>query len=186
MDAPQFSHEAALRNRDLVLAGYNLNAMPSIDFRGSITALNWAQARERVRSSTTPTSLIAISSSKGHGPHGGSFRAPPGIAVIRLQFDDLIEPPGPHTEGRVLFNDEHRAKIMRFVNRIDQDCDLIIHCMHGYSRSRGVAAALLRMRGDDDIDQWIHGEPNDHVYRILLRADRGLHNEEEASNLLKR
>ena len=185
MHFQQLSRSDALRNRDIVLAGYSLRNMPVIAFRGTILALNWAQARDRVQSPQRPTSLIAISSSRGHGQHGGSFRVPPGIKLIRLKFDDLIEPPGPHTGGRVLFSDNHRTKVLRFINRIDQNCDLLIHCMHGWSRSRGIAAALMRMRGEDDIEHWIQGEPNYYVYRTLLRVERGLQNENPPDGLEK-
>ena len=105
--------------------------------------------------------------------------------VLALHFDDLDQEPGPsfrRVYGRdvVLFDEEHAAKIHRFV--VDRpegvDC-IVVHCDMGVSRSSAVGAAISRWLDGTDEGFFGYGKhprrfstkcltPNMHVYRTLL------------------
>ena len=86
-------------------------------------------------------------------------------AVLTLYFDDIIK----ETEGAELFSSDDANKIIDFVlsNRKRFDT-LIVHCYGGESRSRAVAAFIVKMFGQDNSRYFKTGNPNEYVYHLLL------------------
>lgn len=77
-------------------------------------------------------------------------RAPPArvslrfAAVLRLNFDDLIEPNEP---SDILFAEDHARAIRQFVDTWPSARRVVVHCNAGVSRSPGVALGLCDIRG---------------------------------------
>ncbi len=92
-------------------------------------------------------------------------------SVLRLRFDDVV--PGHTTDSRgqglALFSDAHADAIRTWYTRFAHERGILhIACLAGVSRSRAIAAALLRLRGDDDLRHFQDGQPNGHVYVTML------------------
>ena len=85
-------------------------------------------------------------------------------AVLTLYFDDIIK----EAEGAKLFSSDDANKIIDFVltNRKSFDT-LIVHCYGGESRSRAVAAFIVKMFGQDNRRYFETGNPNEYVYHLL-------------------
>jgi predicted protein tyrosine phosphatase len=65
-------------------------------------------------------------------------------AVLRLQFDDVVERGDP---ADILFAEEHAREIVAFMERWADVDRVILHCNMGVSRSPGVALGLCDVRG---------------------------------------
>jgi predicted protein tyrosine phosphatase len=91
------------------------------------------------------------------------------LGWIGFKFYDLDkEIPGFSCNGD-LFEREHAIGILLFVETWKDKVDLIVvNCVAGVSRSKGVAAALGKILNGDDSDAFKHGIPNMRVYRMLL------------------
>jgi predicted protein tyrosine phosphatase len=90
-----------------------------------------------------PTSReICISiSDPGAVPAGIS---PSFVAVLRLQFDDVVE----RTDSAdVLFAEEHARRILEFVREWPDVDRVVFHCNMGLSRSPGIALGLCDVHG---------------------------------------
>ena len=83
--------------------------------------------------------------------------------VLTLYFDDIVRP----VEGAVLFSEEDAGEIIDFVLAHRGAETLLVHCYGGESRSRAVAAFLVKMFGKDDSRYFETGRPNRHVYDTL-------------------
>ncbi len=86
--------------------------------------------------------------------------------VLTLYFDDVVR----KTEGAVLFSDFDAREIIDFVLAHRETETLLVHCYGGESRSRAVAAFIVKMFGKDDSRYFETGVPNRHVYDTLLEA----------------
>jgi len=163
--------DGAARRRARALEGYVLNEPDSVRFGGKILAFGQIAARDYLRAaeSPRPAALIAITSAGWPPPQ--SFLSPRGVKTLRLVFNDIVE-PNSGFPGSILFDEDHRVQILRFINGLSDQTTLVVHCRHGVSRSRAVVAALRRLRGEDDVDEWVDGDPNEHVYRTMLGAKR--------------
>ena len=64
------------------------------------------------------------------------------------------------------------ARRIRALLERHPDCDLIVHCDAGISRSAGVAAAVTEAEGGDPagIFDSPYYEPNHHCYRLVLEV----------------
>lgn len=123
---------------------------------------------------TRPTVIISISDPNG------SYHSAPFVhertnikAILRLCFSDA-DGPGRDVYGKKvdvsgLMSDEDAEKVVRFVLR-HSDCDLIIHCDAGISRSAGVGAAIIKVINGDDSPVFENGQyhPNMWCYRKTL------------------
>jgi predicted protein tyrosine phosphatase len=65
-------------------------------------------------------------------------------AVLRLQFDDVIE---QRASSDILFAADHARAIVAFVDLWPDADRVIVHCNMGVSRSPGVALGLCDARG---------------------------------------
>jgi predicted protein tyrosine phosphatase len=65
--------------------------------------------------------------------------------VLRLSFSDIVEsiPLSTHQ----LFEDEHAAAIITFVDRWRDVERIVVHCVAGLGRSPGVALAIADLQG---------------------------------------
>ena len=83
--------------------------------------------------------------------------------VLTLYFDDIESA----VDGATLFSEEDARDIIRFVLGHRSAETLLVHCYGGESRSRAVAAAVVKMSGGDDARYFETGRPNRHVYDLL-------------------
>lgn len=99
-------------------------------------------SREDVEHYEPSTREICISiSDPGAVPAGLS---PSFQAVLRLQFDDVVERGDP---ADILFAEDHALKIVAFMEQWADVDRVILHCNMGVSRSPGVALGLCDVRG---------------------------------------
>ena len=93
--------------------------------------------------------------------------------VMRLDLDIHDYTPAEAEAERlpvVLFTGEDRDRILDFVARLPPTIvTLRVHYEMGISRSRAIVAALRRLRGEDDLNEFKRGIPNAHIYRKMLR-----------------
>ena len=93
-------------------------------------------------------------------------------ALLPLAFCDAEE-PGPDVYGHIartedLMQREDALQIRDLLKRY-RDCDVIVHCDAGMSRSAGVAAAIAEAAGGDssEIFDSPYYDPNLHCYQLL-------------------
>ena len=87
-----------------------------------------------------------------------------------MSYDDVIDP-----KDSCAFNTELAAKVADFVKRVESDPaveNLYSVCDGGQSRSAGVAAAIVRYLGGEDLGIWDspYYKPNPLVYRLTCEA----------------
>ena len=84
--------------------------------------------------------FISIFSSKDYS------RLPDQPNILKLEFDDITEMdiPQTHADGSplILFNRNHAEEIVRFIQRINRNKILAVHCDAGISRSGAVGEQL--------------------------------------------
>ena len=86
--------------------------------------------------------------------------------VLTLYFDDVIRP----VEGLVCFSDADAEEILDFVEAHRSAETLLVHCYGGESRSRAVAAAVVKLLGGDNSGYFRTGHPNELVFGMLNSA----------------
>ena len=91
--------------------------------------------------------------------------------VLTLYFDDVICP----VEGLTCFSEADAEEILDFVETHRSVDTLLVHCYGGQSRSRAVAAFVVKLLGGDNAEYFCTGCPNELVYRTLeaVHAGRG-------------
>ena len=87
-----------------------------------------------------------------------------------MSYDDVIDP-----KDSCAFNTELAARVADFVKRVESDPaveGLYSVCDCGQSRSAGVAAAIVRYLGGEDLGIWDspYYKPNPLVYRLTCEA----------------
>lgn len=96
-------------------------------------------------------------------------------AIKQLLFADADKPGkdvyGTDVTEKDLMTDKDGKKIFDFVTS-HPDCDVIVHCDAGYSRSAGVGAAIMYALNSDDSAIFDSGlyHPNMWCYRKTLNA----------------
>lgn len=83
--------------------------------------------------------------------------------VLTLFFDDIVQ----RVEGAKLFSEEDAEDILDFLSAHKTVETLLIHCYGGESRSRAVAAWIVKHSGGDPAKYFQTGQPNLHVYETL-------------------
>jgi len=166
--------EIAVRYRDALLEDWEERKdAVSVSFTGRIIV----QSRERCfdhygcyerpddKKSYPHEAVISI---RGPLAPPERLRFPAQLHVLYLCFDDLApdEPDGDKIVA--LFDETMRLQILDFIDELPPKTTLRIHCAAGISRSRAVAAAIRRLRGQDDLGEFVDGQPNGHVYRLML------------------
>ncbi len=86
--------------------------------------------------------------------------------VLTLYFDDVIRP----VEGLTPFSEADAEEILDFVAAQRSTETLLVHCYAGESRSRAVAAFLVKLLGRDNSEFFRTGRPNELVYETLERV----------------
>ena len=95
--------------------------------------------------------------------------------ILFLTFCDAEE-PGPDVYGNQAGAEDLMqagdARRIRDLLERHPDCDLIVHCDAGMSRSAGVAAAVTEAEGGDsgEIFDSPYYDPNLHCYSVLLEV----------------
>ena len=96
-------------------------------------------------------------------------------ALLPLIFCDAEE-PGPDVYGNMareedLMQEEDAVRIRDLLTQYP-DCDVIVHCDAGMSRSAGTAAAIVEASGGDpaSIFRSPYYDPNLHCYQLVLRV----------------
>ena len=117
-----------------------------------------------------PWACISIGCEPGDWPKINKCQL---VDLLQLSFYDLDRLPDPWTHGVdntiVLFNEDHASKIWDFVDSVwDRVEILLIHCLAGVSRSAAVAAAIAKVKYDDDSLYFKQYCPNALVYRTML------------------
>jgi len=133
----------------------------------ALKAMSREDVKQFVRTMEDPT-RVAIVSIAGVGTNEGHPRFPSGSRILRTRFNDIVA-AGEGNPRAVLFTARQAGRILRFVERLPAHIEmLIVHCWGGASRSRAIVSALRRLRGEDDLQEFIDGDPNPHVYRTML------------------
>jgi Predicted protein tyrosine phosphatase len=83
--------------------------------------------------------------------------------VLTLYFDDVIRP----VEGLSGFSEADAEEILDFVEAHRSAETLLVHCYAGESRSRAVAAFVVKLLGGDNAEYFRTGHPNELVYSTL-------------------
>jgi predicted protein tyrosine phosphatase len=167
MNTPNSPDELlALRYRYLLLRGFTpTRALPRTPYAPAI----WVDSHQSIV--TVPVDvhdgIILIEDSGAPALAIAGFPR----SVLRLRFDDVV--PGHTTDSRgrelTLFTDAHAEAICTWYTRFAQERGILhVACLAGVSRSRAIAAALLRLRGDEDLRHFQDGQPNGHVYVTML------------------
>ena len=86
--------------------------------------------------------------------------------VLTLYFDDIVK----DVDGVQLFSKVQAMQVIDFVKRNTAVDTLLVHCYGGESRSRAVAAFVVRMLGGNNEKYFQTGKPNEHVYKTLLKT----------------
>ena len=97
--------------------------------------------------------------------------------ILQLKFHDLEkedwdkDPEYVEKKGWVIFNDDHARQITKFMDRMDPEKDLIVHCLAGISRS-GAIGDYARIRFGLDYERFFIGNkqiiPNAWILKTLL------------------
>ncbi len=89
------------------------------------------------------------------------------LNYIYAPFDDVTQ-----GEGKLTPQLAHR--IVSYYDDISEDCEMLfVVCDAGQSRSAAIAAAILKVEGQDNIEPiWANPkyQPNPHVYRTMCQA----------------
>ncbi len=86
--------------------------------------------------------------------------------VLTLYFDDVVRP----VEGLSCFSEADAEEILDFVDAQRSVDTLLIHCYAGESRSRAVAAFVVKYLGRDNGEYFRTGHPNELVYETLEKV----------------
>ncbi len=91
--------------------------------------------------------------------------------LLQLAFIDAIHP----IRGFHLFDDEDAYEILDFITHCwEKVGTLMVHCDAGISRSSAVAAAIARLKFEEESEFWEPPfDPNPRVYRILREVATG-------------
>jgi len=103
------------------------------------------------------------------------------LALLRLSFHDL---EGTASDLRhaaindpVLFSPEQASQVVDLVQAHPEAQCLVVNCEAGVSRSAAIAAAVARVKNEDDEEFFARYFPNRRVYGMLIKefARRGLY-----------
>lgn len=102
------------------------------------------------------------------------------VALLRMVFADITTP----LRDFILFHDSQAHDILDFVTqqwgRIET---LLVHCDAGISRSSAVAAAIARLKGEDEAEFFDEPyDPNPRVYQTIreVATGRGDYNDDDS------
>lgn len=109
--------------------------------------------------------LILSTSHEPRWKHINGFRD-----SLVMSYDDVIDPTDKYA-----YNPEIAARVAEFVKKIEADPtvkSLYSACDGGQSRSAGIAAAIVRYLGGEDLGIWDspYYKPNPLVYRLTCEA----------------
>lgn len=91
------------------------------------------------------------------------------IEALHLRFDDTDR----LCSDMVAFNMAQAAQVWDFVDKVWDHVDTFaVHCLMGLSRSPGIAAAIAKVKYDDDRIWFERKTPNRRVYRAMLETAR--------------
>jgi predicted protein tyrosine phosphatase len=112
--------------------------------------------------SDKPWACISIGCEPGDWPKINKYQL---VDWLRIAFDDIDKPNG----DKILFDKSHATQIWDFVESVWDKVDLLlIHCLAGTCRSPAVAAAVAKIKYDDDSLYFRLHTPNMLVYRTMM------------------
>jgi predicted protein tyrosine phosphatase len=92
--------------------------------------------------------------------------------ILFLHFDDINKRYDMPEQG---MSAEDSIKILDFVKKYENQVEyVVVNCMAGISRSRGVAAALCVIYNLPDNEHYTYGQPNSYVKSLILQTFRTL------------
>ena len=120
-----------------------------------------------------PWACISIGCEPGDWPKINKVQQ---VDLLQLAFADIeFNYPG---EDRIVFSEDQATQILDFVEKNwDRVNLLMVHCQAGISRSAGTAAAIAKIKYDNDMAYYKPPFiPNKLVYRKILNVahERGL------------
>lgn len=133
------------------------------------------RAIENMHAPNTPHAFISIKTPRDVDallPVNGST-----VDILRLAFDD-IDPKKQYPDGfqfrpgDVPFDVDMASQVWDFVNKLPDECIIIVHCDAGLSRSPGLAAGLSKILNDDDAEFFNNHYPNMLVYRTIVASHK--------------
>lgn len=86
--------------------------------------------------------------------------------VLTLYFDDIDR----DSQGLQMITPAMGEQIIKFVESYPYINHIVIHCLYGQCRSKGVGAALSKVYNNTDEQFMRTGTPNMKVYRTVLNA----------------
>ena len=111
-----------------------------------------------------PWACISIGSEPGDWPKINKVQQ---VDIIQLAFEDTEF----KRDTGIVFNEQHAKDILDFVDKNwDKIEILMVHCLAGQSRSPAVAAAIAKIKYDDDDVFFNKYTPNMLVYRTILNV----------------
>jgi predicted protein tyrosine phosphatase len=147
------------------------NFFPERPKIGKLLVLSKSKAREF--SYDKPWACISIADGPGDWPHINKVQQ---VDLLQLDFADFDDVPTAENPfplcflrpGEIRFTTEHAQQIWEFVNKVWDKIDLLmVHCLAGISRSAAVAAAIAKVKYNDDSLYFTRYRPNLSVYSIL-------------------
>lgn len=128
-----------------------------------------SRSRAKLFSSNSPWAVVSISDPYDEKP---KLNLAGCVDALYLNFwdndsiDDL-----PESEDENFFAPKHALQVWDFVDKVWDKIDvLMVHCLAGSCRSPAVAAAVSKVKWDDDGYFFKTFTPNMHVYGELIRA----------------
>lgn len=138
---------------------------------GKLLVLSKSQSREF--SHDKPWACISIAEGPGDWPHINKVQQIDLLQLAFADFDDIPTAENPFPlcflrPGETRFTTEQAKQIWAFVNKVWDKIDLLmVHCLAGISRSAAVAAAIAKVKYNDDSLYFTRYRPNLSVYSIL-------------------
>jgi predicted protein tyrosine phosphatase len=130
---------------------------------GKLLVLPKSKAAEFTHS--TPWACISIGSEPGDWPKINKCQQ---VDILQIAFADIDL---PRRTGHILFTEAHAQQIWDFVEKVWDQVDLLmVHCLAGQSRSPAVAAAIAKIKYNDDMMYFRLYTPNSLVYNTLLKV----------------
>jgi predicted protein tyrosine phosphatase len=118
-----------------------------------------------------PWACISIATEVGDWPKITGVKRLGHLPMAFADADDQVWAERLESMQIEMFQEKHADQILDFVNDMWDQVDLfMVHCEAGQSRSPAVAAAIVKIRGQDDSDYFRNRTPNAFVYRVMLET----------------
>ena len=118
-----------------------------------------------------PWACISIATEVGDWPKITGVKRLGHLPMAFADADDPVWIERIDRMGLEMFEEKHANRILDFVNKMWDQVDLfMVHCEAGQCRSPAIAAAITKIKGEDDSDYFRNKTPNALVYRVMLNT----------------